>query len=79
MEQMDTKLSNEIDLSNTLIPCPDRGFAMRKANVCFMCEHYQGIMKATERGEYVKGNEAVDFQILCGRPITRKLIQVMDE
>ena len=74
MEQKRIKLSD-----NILIPCPERGFAMRKAKFCFTCDHYRGIMKATERGEFVKGNEAEGFQIICGRPITRKLIQIMDD
>ena len=70
---------NEIDLTSTLIHCPDKGFVLRKASNCFACQFYEGILKATERGEYVKGNEADDFQILCGRPISRKLIKIMDE
>ncbi len=65
-----------VDLSRVLVPCPDRGFSLRKATVCFRCEHYTGILKATERGEYLSGNEAEDYQILCGRPISRKLIKI---
>ena len=70
----------EIEFSdNVLIPCPEKGFAMRKAKMCFSCQYYNGIMRATERGEPVEGNEADDFQIICGRPITRKLIQIADD
>lgn len=70
---------SEINLTNILIHCPKKSFDLRKANKCFICGHYLGIIKATERGEYVKGNEADDFQVLCGRPITRKLIKIVSD
>jgi len=74
MDQKAIKLSDSV-----LIHCPEKGFAMRRAALCFMCQYYNGIMKATERGEYIEGNEAEDFQIICGRPITRKLIQISED
>lgn len=70
-------MTEEIKLpDNILVTCPERGFALRRAKMCFICKHYKGIAKATVGGEYIKGNEANDFQILCGRPITRKLVKI---
>lgn len=70
-------MSDEIKLpDNILVQCPDRSFAHRRAKMCVICKHYKGILKATVGGELIKGNEANDFQIVCGRPITRKLVKI---
>lgn len=68
----------EIDLKNILIHCPDKGFNLRSANSCFTCGFYNGIMRATENGDPIPGNEADFYQISCNRPISRKLIKVLE-
>lgn len=71
---------SEIELSNNvLIPCPDRGFAMRRAVKCLICNHYKGILRAEVNGKPIEGNEADVLQIICGRPITRKLIKIDED
>ena len=68
-----------VDLTDILIPCPDRDFALRKASICFECKFYNGITRATERGKPIPGNQTNFYQIICARPISRKLIQVLQE
>ena len=74
MEQKHIKLSD-----NVLIQCPEKGFALRRAKKCFKCDHYRGILKATVDGVFVENEEADAFQIVCGRPISRKLTQLTDD
>jgi len=70
----------EIELTdNILIQCPEKGFNFRMIKHCLNCEHYLGLMKATVNDEPIKGNEADDFQVLCGRPITRKLMKIASD
>lgn len=73
MVQTVTKLSE-----NILIPCPKKQFALRKAKHCFLCEFYNGIVRATERGTPIHSDDPEFLQILCARPISRKLIKVID-
>ena len=66
-----------IELSeNVLIPCPEKGFAMRRASKCLLCEFYRGMMRAEENGKPIEGDEADVLQVICGRPISRKLIKI---
>lgn len=70
----------EIKLSdNVLIPCPEKGFGLRKVKNCYLCEYYKGMMKATVNDIPVETNNADDYQVICGRPITRKLIEVSED
>ena len=64
---MDIKLS-----SNTLVNCPEKGFALRRVVKCLQCKYYMGLQKAQERGKEIEGNDADFFHVICGRPITRK-------
>lgn len=71
---------NEIELSDdVLVPCPDKGFAYRKVKFCLSCSHYKGIAKATLNGIPIDGDESDAYQIICGRPITRKLIKICED
>ena len=64
---------------NVLVPCPEREFAYRKVRFCLECEHYQGIAHASHNGEPLEGDEADVYQIICGRPITRKLVKISED
>lgn len=68
-----------IDLSNMLINCPEKGFSLRCAKACFTCGFYNGIIRATSNGIPVEGNEPELFNISCKRPITRSLQKVILE
>lgn len=73
-------MTTEISLSDDIVvQCPEKEFNFRKVRHCLNCEHYKGVFKATVDGELIKGNEADDFQIICVRPITRKLMKIVDE
>lgn len=74
MAQQDIRLSN-----NILVHCPERGFVMRKVLNCLGCDYYKGLKRATQGGEPIQGNEANDFQVICARPISRKLIQISED
>jgi len=70
----------EIELTdNILIQCPEKGFNFRMIKYCLNCEYYQGLMNATINHKPIKGDEADDFQVLCGRPITRKLMKIASD
>ena len=60
-----------------IIPCPEFGFALRLAKHCFKCEHYKGMNKAEVGGVPVDTDNIDDYQILCGRPITRRMTKVV--
>ncbi len=64
---------------NVLVPCPERGFAYRKVKNCLDCQHYKGIINATCSGKQIEGDEADVYQIVCGRPISRKLIKICED
>lgn len=70
---MDIKLSD-----NVLINCPERGFALRKAANCFSCQFYGGIVRATQNGDDIPIDDVNFLQVVCGRPITRKLIKIAE-
>ena len=65
---MSVKLS-----SNVVIPCPLKGFALRRAVKCLGCEHYQGLAQATANGEVIEGDDADKYLVICGKPITRRM------
>jgi hypothetical protein len=70
-------MTKEIELAdNVLIQCPEKSFNFRIVKHCLTCEYYLGVQSATVNDVPVKGNEASDYQVLCGRPITRKLMQI---
>lgn len=70
---------SEIELSDdVLVQCPEKGFQFRKVKYCLECKHYQGIGRATQNGVPIKGNTADTCQIICGRPITRKLVEISE-
>ncbi len=74
MGRMDIKLSD-----NILINCPERGFTLRRAKACFFCQFYGGINRAESNGKPIESNQADAMQVICGRPITRKLIEIEAE
>lgn len=70
----------EIELNdNILIQCPEKGFNFRLVKHCLNCEYYKGLMRATQDGEPIEGNEVDDFQVICQRPITRKLMKIASD
>lgn len=67
----------EIKLDDTvLIQCPEKGFNFRMVKYCLSCEHYNGLARATINGEAIESEDPNDFQVICGRPITRKLMKI---
>lgn len=73
-------MTTEIELNdNILIQCPERGFNFRMVKHCLTCEYYRGLARATINGEPIEGNEADDFQVICQRPITRKLMKIASD
>jgi hypothetical protein len=61
----------EID-NNIVIPCPLKGFALRRARHCFECEHYQGLAQATQGGAPIEDM----YMVICAKPITRRLQRI---
>jgi hypothetical protein len=70
----------EIQLNdNILIQCPEKGFDFRMVKFCLKCQYYQGLARATQNGEPIEGDEADNFQVICQRPITRKLMKIASD
>lgn len=70
----------EIELDDTvLVQCPEKGFNFRMIKHCLNCEHYQGLVQATVNGEQIESDNANDYQVICGRPITRKLMKIASD
>lgn len=67
-----------IKLSDAVIPCPLVGFALRRARHCLECKHYQGLSQATVNGEPIEGNEADMYQVICAKPITRRMQSIIE-
>jgi hypothetical protein len=61
---------------NVLIQCPERKFNLRKAKYCFECEDYGGMAQPTINGEAIENATIDQYQIVCKRPITRKLSEI---
>lgn len=55
--------------NNIMIPCPERGFKLRRVQVCFDCEYYKGHQTQGDTG----------LQILCGRPIIRSVVETAED
>ena len=64
---------------NTVIPCPLRGFALRRARKCLECEHYSGLARATSGGAEIEGSDADKFMVICSKPITRRMQIIEDD
>lgn len=73
-------MSEEIQLGpDIFVQCPLIGFAHRTVKACLACGHYGGIARATVDGAPIDGSDADCFQIVCKKPITRRLMQVVME
>jgi hypothetical protein len=69
-----------IELSDSIvIPCPLFKFELRRVQKCLMCEHYKGLVQITVDDKLVEGNEASDYQVICQKPITRRLQKILEE
>ena len=62
---------------NVLIQCPVEAFAYIRVVNCLKCTHYQGLSQATVNGEPIGGNDPDSYQVICSRPITRRLHKVI--
>jgi len=58
-----------------VIPCPEKEFALRKIESCLKCEFYGGLKLATMNGDKLPFH-ADNFQVICKRPVTRKLLMI---
>lgn len=69
----------EVELSeNTVIPCPLFRFALRRVKHCLDCEHYKGLTAATVNGVPIEGTDSQRHQVICGKPITRSLQEIVE-
>jgi hypothetical protein len=64
---------------NMLIPCPEINFNLRSIKICFNCNHYGSLSKPIVNGKQIEDCRPEEIQVICKRPVTRKLIQWMDE
>lgn len=64
---------------NVLIQCPLKGFALRKALMCFKCDNYGGIVPAISNGKPISGESMNDFRLICKQPTPRQLIETCKE
>lgn len=64
---------------NVLIQCPERRFNLRKVKYCFDCEHYGGMNDPKVNGELIENATADQYQVICMRPITRKLTVIEED
>ncbi len=71
---MSVKIGN-----NVVIPCPLVGFSLRLAKHCISCEHYKGMAQATSGGVPIEGEVAENYMVICGKPITRRMQQIIEE
>lgn len=58
--------------SSYIVPCPLRGFALRRVALCLSCEHYQGMAQETSNGVPV-GDVS---RVICGKPIGRRIQRI---
>jgi hypothetical protein len=61
---------------NVLIQCPLRRFNLRKARHCLDCEHYGGFVQPVVNGKPIENATIDQFQIICEKPISRKLVEI---
>lgn len=67
-----------IELNDSvLIQCPLEGFAYIRVSNCLKCEFYKGLAQATVNGEPVGGEDPDSYQVICAKPMTRRLHKVM--
>lgn len=71
--------NQHIKLSNAVVPCPMVRFALRKVEACLTCQHYGGLSQAVVNGEPINGDEVDIYQIICGKPITRRMQKVIND
>jgi len=70
----------EIQLpDNVVIQCPLVSFAFRKVASCAACQHFKGLSQATVDGRPIDSGNVDDYQVICGKPITRRLQQIIVE
>lgn len=70
----------EMNLTNIVIPCPLMGFAMRKAEKCLNCPEYMGMAQATVNGEAIESEKPEEaLQVICGKPITRRMQRIIED
>lgn len=65
--------------SNTLVQCPEKAFSFRYIRHCASCQHFRGLVHATERGEPIKSDDVGAYQVICARPMTRRLSRIEDD
>lgn len=71
-------MTKNIELSDdVLIQCPIEGFAYIRVINCLRCDYYKGIAHATINGEQIVGDNPDAYQVICNKPITRRLHKVM--
>lgn len=64
---------------NVLVQCPDRRFNLRKVRYCLDCEHYGGMNTPNINGVQIEHATADQYQVICNRPITRKLTVIEED
>lgn len=60
-----------------VVACPETRFALRSAVHCVKCQFYRGMSQAEVNGEPVESGSIEDHQILCARPITRRMTKII--
>jgi len=71
---MNIKLSE-----NVLVQCPETGFNLRRVKHCAKCLHFKSMSQATVDGKPIESGNAGDYQVICGRPITRRLQEISED
>jgi len=72
-------MNKEVVLAdNIVIPCPMFSFGLRRVSMCLQCDHYQGLAQATVDGVPIDG-DAEAYQVICGKPITRRLQKIIED
>ena len=73
-------MTDTIKLSdNALVQCPETGFQLRRVKRCAECPYFKGMSQATVNGEPIETGNVDDYQVICGRPITRRLQEISEE
>lgn len=60
----------------TLVQCPMKGFALRYVSHCASCEHFKGLAVATQNGEPIDADDVDRYQVICAKPLTRRLQRI---
>lgn len=70
----------EIEIKdNVVIPCPLFRFGLRQVKHCLTCDHYKGMAQATVNGNPIDSSDIDAFQVICGKPITRRMQKIIVE